>query len=102
MQDGLARDPDTVPGKAKFEEMSSATLAAAEILKLALKITCESEGLAPKLIASTSDIEALAADDNADVPAMKGWQREVFGNVALDLKHGRAMIGMENGKAVIL
>jgi ribonuclease D len=102
VQHGLARDPDTVPGKAKFEEMSSAALAAAEILKLALKITCEGHGLAPKLIASASEIEALAADDNADVPAMKGWQRELFGNVALDLKHGRAVIGMENGKAVIL
>ncbi len=102
VQHGLAREPDTVPGKAKFEEMSSAALAAAEILKLALKITCESHGLAPKLIASASEIEALAADDNADVPAMKGWQRELFGNVALDLKHGRAVIGMENGKAVIL
>jgi ribonuclease D len=102
VQHGLAREPDTVPGKAKFEEMSSAALAAAEILKLALKIICESHGLAPKLIASASEIEALAADDNADVPAMKGWQRELFGNVALDLKHGRAVIGMENGKAVIL
>ena len=102
VQHGLAREPDTVPGKAKFEEMSSAALAAAEILKLALKITCESHGLAPKLIASASEIEALAADDNADVPAMKGWQRELFGSVALDLKHGRAVIGMESGKAVIL
>ena len=102
VQHGLAREPDTVPGKQKFEEMSSAALAAAEILKLALKIICESHGLAPKLIASASEIEALAADDDADVPAMKGWQRELFGNVALDLKHGRAVIGMENGKAIIL
>lgn len=102
VQEGLARNPDTVPGKPKFEEMSSAALAAAEILKLALKITCENHGLAPKLIASSSEIEALAADDNADVPAMKGWQREVFGNVALDLKHGRACIAIENGKAVIV
>jgi ribonuclease D len=102
VQEGLAREPDSIPGKPKYEEMSSSALAAAEILKLALKITCESHGLAPKLIASASEIEALAADDNADVPAMKGWQREVFGNVALDLKHGRAVIGMENGRAVIL
>ena len=54
------------------------------------------------LVAKPQQIEALAADDNADIPAMSGWQREVFGNVALDLKHGRAVIGMDNGKAVIL
>ena len=102
VQQGLARDPDTVPGKPKFEEMSSAAQAASEILKLALKIVCENHGLAPKLIASSSDIEALAIDDKADIPAMSGWQFEIFGKVALDLKHGRAVIGIEKGKAVIL
>jgi ribonuclease D len=102
VQHGLARDPETVPGKPKFEEMSSAAQAATEILKLALKIVCEANGLAPKLIASASDIEAIAMDDAADVPAMKGWQFDVFGKVALDLKHGRAVIGMDKGKAIIL
>ncbi len=102
VQHGLARDPNTVPGKSKFEEMSSAAQAAAEILKLALKIVCEIHGLAPKLIASSADIDALAMDDNADVPAMKGWQLDMFGKIALDLKHGRAVIAMEKGKAVIL
>jgi ribonuclease D len=101
--EGLSRDPNTVPGaKNRQEEMSSAAQAAAEILKLALKITCEMHALAPKLIASSADIEALAQDDEADIPAMKGWQREIFGQVALDLKHGKACIAMEGGKAVII
>ena len=101
--EGLGRDPATVPGaKGRADELSSAALAVAEILKLALKITCENHGLAPKLIASSADIEALAADDDADIPAMKEWQKEIFGQVALDLKHGRAVIAIDNGKAVIL
>ncbi len=102
VQDGLNRDPKTIPDKAKFDEMSSAALAASEILKLALKIVCEMHGLAPKLIASSADIEALAMDDVADIPAMQGWQFELFGKVALDLKHGKACITMEKGRAVIL
>ena len=102
VQEGLARDPKTIPDKAKFDEMSSAALAASEILKLALKIVCETHGLAPKLIASSADIEALAMDDAADIAAMKGWQFEMFGKVALDLKHGKACITMEKGKAIIL
>ena len=102
VQEGLARDPKTIPDKAKFDEMSSAALAASEILKLALKIVCETQGLAPKLIASSADIEALAMDDDADIAAMKGWQFEMFGKVALDLKHGKACITMEKGKAIIL
>ncbi len=102
IKEGLARDPDTLPhtnwGR---DETSDSTQAAAEILKLALKIVCEREGLAPKLIANTSDIEAVAESDEADVPLMHGWRREVFGNVALELKHGRAMIGFRDGRAVI-
>jgi ribonuclease D len=103
VKDGLARDPDTLPhtnwGR---DETSDSTQAAAEILKLALKIVCEREGLAPKLIANTSDIEAVAESDAADVPLMHGWRREVFGNVALELKHGRAMIGFKGGRAAII
>ena len=101
VQDGLSRDPKTIPDKTKFDDMSSAALAASEILKLALKIVCDMHSLAPKLIASSADIEALAMDDEADIPAMRGWQFELFGKVALELKHGKACITMEKGKAVI-
>jgi len=71
-------------------------------LKLALKVVCEREGLAPKLVANTSDIEAVAESDEADVPLMHGWRREVFGNLALELKRGQAMIGFRDGRVVIL
>ncbi len=102
IKEGLMRDPQSLPhtnwGR---EETSESTQAAAEILKLALKIVCEREGLAPKLIANTSDIEAVADNDNADVPLMHGWRREVFGNLALELKRGNAMIGFKDGRVVI-
>jgi ribonuclease D len=102
IKEGLARDPATLPhtnwGR---DETSESTQAAAEILKLALKIVCEREGLAPKLVANTSDIEAVAEDDNANVPLMQGWRREVFGNLALELKRGKAMIGFKDGRIVI-
>ena len=102
VKEGLARDPNTLPhtnwGR---EENSESTQAAAEILKLALKVVCEREGLAPKLLANTSDIEAIADSDDADVPLMHGWRREVFGNLALELKRGKAMIGFKDGRAVI-
>ncbi len=98
--EGLARDPKTIPDfKGRNDEMSAAAQAAAEVLKLALKVACESEGIAPKLLASSSEIDAIAVDDEADVPLLHGWRREVFGNLALDIKHGKAYIGMENGRA---
>jgi len=102
VKEGLARDPLTLPhtnwGR---DESSESTQAAAEILKLALKVVCEREGLAPKLVANTSDIEAVAESDDADVPLMHGWRREVFGNLALELKRGKAMIGFRDGRVVI-
>ena len=99
----LARDPATVPApKGRGEEMNGVQEAAAEILKLALKIVSDRDGIAPKLIASSADIDAIAVDDDASVAAMQGWRREVFGNVALDLKHGRAAIAMEKGRAQIV
>lgn len=73
-----------------------------EMLKVALKITCDRHGVAQKLIASVADLEQIAASDNADVRAMKGWRRELFGSEALDLKHGRACIVIEDGEAVLL
>jgi ribonuclease D len=101
--EGLARDPKSIPDfKGRNDEMSAAAQAAAEVLKLALKVACENEGIAPKLLASSAEIDAIAVDDNADVPLMHGWRREVFGSLALDIKHGKACIGIENGRAVLM
>ena len=50
---------------------------------------CDEHDVAQKLIASSGDLERLAADDDADVPALQGWRREVFGDDALALKAGR-------------
>lgn len=62
---------------------------AADLLKVLLKMKSDAHDVAQKLIANSDDIEAIAADDNADVPAMHGWRRELFGEDALRLKHGR-------------
>ena len=99
----LARDPgDIPPPKGRGDEMTSAQEAAAEVLKLALKIVSEREGVAPKLLASSADIDAIAVSDHADVPALKDeWRRKVFGDIALALKSGKATIGLENGRARI-
>jgi ribonuclease D len=101
--EGLARDPASIPAaKGRGDEMTSSQEAVAEVLKLALKIVSERENVAPKLIASSSDIDAIAMSDEADVPAMHGWRRAIFGELALQLKHGKALIGMESGRARIV
>jgi len=59
-----------------------------ELLRVLLKARCEAAGVAQKLVASAADLELIAADDRADVPALSGWRRELFGADALALKHG--------------
>lgn len=62
--------------------------AAVDLLKVLLKLVSEQNGVAVKVIATVDELEAIAADDNADVPALKGWRRELFGEAALRLKRG--------------
>lgn len=73
-----------------------------ELLKVLLKLRCDSQKVAQKLIASSSDIEEIAADDNADVPALHGWRREVFGEDALRLKHGKIALTAEGSKIRVI
>ncbi len=72
--------------------------AVVDILKMLLKIISTEHEVATKIIASSSDLEDIALNDNADVPALKGWRKEIFGNDAIAIKHGRLAIGLKDGK----
>jgi ribonuclease D len=60
-----------------------------DLLKVLLKRNCEEAGVASRLIANSDDLERIAADDDADVPALNGWRRDLFGEDALALKRGQ-------------
>ena len=71
-----------------------------ELLKVLLRQVAQQHGLAPRLLASVSDLEEIAASDNADVPALQGWRREVFGEEALKLKRGETVMTLKNGEVI--
>jgi ribonuclease D len=60
-----------------------------DLLKVLLKLKGDQHDVAQRLIASSADLEMIAADDAAQVPALHGWRRGLFGEDALKLKHGR-------------
>ena len=97
---GLSRDPKALPLQVKAERRpySGATV---ELLKVLLRIISDSERVASKILSTVDDLEAIASDDNADVHALHGWRREVFGQKALDLKHGKLAFAINNGKVII-
>jgi ribonuclease D len=96
---GLARDLKSLP---RIERSRAAVNGAAtvELLKVLLRMTAERHAVAAKVIATVEDLERIAADDEADVAALKGWRRELFGEKALALKHGRLALAVESGRVV--
>ena len=97
---GLARDPKSLPRIER--DRRSAGGATVELLKVLLRQVSESHGVAAKMIATVEDLEAIAVDDRADVGALRGWRRDLFGLKALELKHGRLALTLERGKVVAL
>lgn len=72
-----------------------------ELLRVLLKTVCDEADVAQRLVASQSDLEAIAADDEAKVQTLSGWRHELFGRLALELKHGRlGLTCTPDGKAV--
>jgi len=98
---GLARDPKTLPRleRPKPPVNGQATV---ELLKVLLRMTAERHGVAAKVIATVDDLERIAGDDEADVPALHGWRRELFGEKALALKRGRLSLAIDQGRVVAL
>ena len=98
---GLARDPATLPWLDRHKPAANGQ-ATVELLKVLLRMTAERHGVAAKVIATVDDLDRIAADDGADVPALSGWRRELFGEKALALKHGRLVLAIEKNRVVAL
>jgi ribonuclease D len=98
---GLARDPKTLP-KIERQRQSGNGTATIELLKVLLRMTAERHAVAAKVIATVDDLDRIACDDNADVAAMHGWRRELFGEKALALKHGKLALAVVENRVIAL
>ncbi len=97
VEKGLAKSPDTVPNIKKTKPLSTQASAVTDLLRVLLKATASKHDVATKLIATTDDLEKIATNDKADVPALRGWRYELFGADALALKHGKLSLSIQNG-----
>jgi ribonuclease D len=95
---GLARDPATLPSMGRERGPVNGVQATVQLLKVLLQSISEKHQVAAKMIATVDELEEIAADDAADVPALKGWRRKLFGETALELKAGRLALSVQNGK----
>lgn len=85
-----------VPRGRQSPEGSSAVV---DLLKVLLKMASERHAVAAKVIATVDDLEQIACDDDADIPALKGWRRKLFGDAALAVKRGELALKID-GKRV--
>lgn len=95
---GLARDPRTVPAQPAGNAVTAEAGALVDLLRVLLKAAAARHRVAPKMVADTSDLERIAMEREPDVPALKGWRLEMFGNDALRLKRGEIALTVTNGE----
>lgn len=99
VNEALAIPKEELPKIAKPYQPNEGTQSAVELLKVLLKLTAEREGVAAKIIANTDDLEKIASEgEKADVAAMHGWRKELFGDRALKLIDGQLVIKFVNRK----
>ena len=91
---GLAVPDEKCPSPPMKPDLPRGIVPVVDLLKVLLKMKCEAHHVAPKLIASVKDLEQIAADDEAPVPALRGWRRELFGADALALKSGQLALSV--------
>lgn len=99
---GLARPVADLPTVKPPEPLPSSAVAIADLFRVLLKAVSAKHDVAAKLIATTDELDKIAVDDNANVPALHGWRRTLFGEDALALKAGRLTMGIDRGRIVLL
>jgi ribonuclease D len=98
------RDPEAYAPVIERSRQAASPAAGAvvELLKVLLKARAEEAGVASKLIATVSDLEQIANDDEAEVGALKGWRREAFGEDALKLKRGELALVLDGARVRVV
>ena len=96
---GLAVKPEDMPQVDNSRTKLQVNPALADMLRVLLKAKTDDAEVAPKLIATSADLDALAGGQR-DVAALKGWRREVFGNDALQLCEGKVGLAVKGQKVV--
>ena len=85
----LALPKSEMPHLQRHTHAPEGTQSAVELLKVLLRLTSEKHGVASKVIANSDDLEKIAAEgEKAEVAALQGWRKELFGDLALKLISG--------------
>jgi ribonuclease D len=101
VEDGLAMSADDAPRPDRSRDKLMVNPALADLLRVLLKAKSEGAGVAQKLIASSADLDLIAAGER-DVAALRGWRGEVFGSDALRLCKGEIALAAKGNDVAII
>ncbi len=101
IQTALELPKDQLPRLPKPQRLPRGIGPVVDLLRVLLKQQCEEHEVGQRLVANTGDLEQIAADDRADVRALRGWRFDVFGRAALALKHGELGLAIADGKITV-
>ncbi len=98
---GLEMRPEDMPKPEADREQAQVNPALADLLRVLLKAKAEALGVAARLIAPTSDLDAIAAGAR-NVQALSGWRREAFGEEALRLCKGEIALTAKGSEVKVV
>ncbi|MFN4194040.1 MAG: ribonuclease D [Tabrizicola sp.] len=101
VKEGLEMRPEDIPRVENGREQLQVNPALADLLRVLLKAKSESLGVAPRLIASSADLDLIAAGER-NVPALSGWRREVFGEDAMRLCKGEIALSAKGSEVRVV
>ncbi|MEL6234760.1 MAG: ribonuclease D [Pseudomonadota bacterium] len=99
---GLACPPEKRPVPPQPPAPKPGNAALSDLLRVLLKAKAEAAGVAPRLIASSADLDLIAAQTGQEIPALIGWRRRVFGADAERLRDGRIALSAGRGEVRIV
>ncbi|MEO0621478.1 MAG: ribonuclease D [Pseudomonadota bacterium] len=100
--EGLACPDERLPRLPPPVRRREGSAAVSDLLRVFLKARADELGIASKLLATSAELDALAGEDDPDVPALRGWRYESFGRDALRIRDGSlALCVGENGIELI-
>ncbi len=101
VKEGLEMCPEDIPKVDAAREQLQVNPALADLLRVLLKAKSENLGVAPRLIASSAELDQIAAGDR-DLPSMLGWRHEIFGEDAVRLCKGEIALSAKGSEVRVV